>query len=98
MPIWFHRSHIFNAPRLFQIVFNIVKPLISETARNGIMFHRESAGWSILHQEVGSADILPREFGGNAGPIDNMDYLNALLNSHEYFAELRKCTKADKSN
>ena len=71
----------------------MVKPFISETAKNGVILHKRGTGWDLLHQEVGSADILPEEFGGNAGPMDNMPYLHALLNSHDYFAELRKCTK-----
>ena len=95
MPLWFHRSHICNAPRVFEIVFNIVKPMISEMARNGTIFHQKNSGWDMLHEEVGNADILPEEFGGNAGPMNNIHYLNSLLDSHQYFAELRKCTKVD---
>ena len=50
VPIWFHRSHIINAPKVFEIVFNIVKPMISETARNGTIFHKRSNGWEELHE------------------------------------------------
>lgn len=96
MPIWFHRSHICNAPRLFEILFAVVKPFISETARNGVILHKRGSGWDALHQEVGegSQQILPQEFGGNAGPMDNLPYINALLKNQDYFQQLRKCTDA----
>jgi hypothetical protein len=36
---------------------------------------------------------LPEEFGGNAGPMNNINYLEALINASDYFETLRKCTK-----
>ena len=71
----------------------MVKPFISETAKNGVILHKKGSGWDVLHEEIGSAEILPEEFGGKAGPMNNLNYLNALLNSHDYFAQLRKCTQ-----
>ena len=66
---------------------------MSETARNGVQLHGRGTDWKALHEEIGSAEILPEEFGGTAGPMDNLNYLNALLSASDYFQELRKCTK-----
>lgn len=93
MPVWFHRSHICNAPWLFEILFSMAKPFISETAKNGVILHKRGTSWEVLHEEIGSADILPEEFGGNAGPMNNINYLEALINASDYFETLRKCTK-----
>ena len=73
----------------------MVKPFISETARNAVKLHKRGTGWETLHAEVGGAEILPEEFGGTAGPMDNLNYLNALLSASDYFEELRKCTTKD---
>ena len=92
-PVWFHRSHICNAPWLFEVLFGMFKAFLSESAKNGITLHKRSTGWEFLHEEVGSADILPEEFGGTAGSINNLPYLDALLDSSDYFETLRKCTQ-----
>ena len=96
-PVWFHRSHICNAPRLFEILFGMFKVFLSEQAKNGITLHKRSTGWEFLHEEVGSADILPEEFGGTAGSMNNLPYLDALLDSSDYFETLRKCSQKSSS-
>ena len=75
------------------MLFGMFKPFLSETAKQGITLHKRSEGFDFLINEVGSPDILPNEFGGTAGTIDNLPYLDALLDSADYFETLRKCTK-----
>ena len=58
---------------------------------SGVILHKKSAGWNDLHKEIGSADILPKDFGGNAGSLDNSQYLKALLDASDYFETLREC-------
>ena len=77
------------------MLFGMFKPFLSEAAKNGITLHKRREGWEFLHEEVGSADILPVEFGGTAGSIDNLPYLDALLDSADYFETLRKCSQTN---
>ena len=48
-----------NAPRLFYIAFNMVKPFMNERIRNSIFFHDSL---ETLHKEV-PREILPKELG-----------------------------------
>ena len=48
-----------NAPRLFYIAFNMVKPFMNERIRNSIFFHDSL---ETLHKEV-PKEILPKELG-----------------------------------
>lgn len=98
VPIWFHRSHICNAPWLFEMLFTMFKPFLSETARKGVVLHKKNAGWDELHEEIGNADILPEVFGGRAGIIDNTEYLKSLMEASDYFETLRNCCRKGDSS
>ena len=38
-PLWTRRIHFINQPRIFSILMNVVKPFLSENAKDVIVFH-----------------------------------------------------------
>ena len=38
-PIWIRRIHVVNQPRLFGVLFNMVKPFLDERVKDMIVFH-----------------------------------------------------------
>ena len=48
-------THVVNAPRIFDLVFSIFKPFLSEYTRESIKFH---SSLDTLHEDVGK-EILP---------------------------------------
>ena len=70
-PHLFHKKWKFKWKKVKNLdKWNLNLPLICFILSYlGVILHKKSAGWEPLHKEIGSADILPREFGGNAGSI-----------------------------
>ena len=87
-PLWFRAVHVVNAPSLFHFAYNVVKPLLSKTVRESIVFHKELSG---LHAHV-DKEILPEEFGGSAEDFDNEECLEALEGMDEVFQEFKALT------
>lgn len=67
VPIRFKRINVMFASRFIDIVWNIMKWMMSEDMRNRILFHRSDL--NSLHQEV-PIDLLPEDLGGTAKPED----------------------------
>ena len=38
-PLWFRKIHVVNQPRLFGVLFNMIKPFLDERMKENIMFH-----------------------------------------------------------
>lgn len=74
-----------NAPRLFILIFNLLKPFISDHVAKSIIFHNDNTS---LHKHI-SPDILPSDFGGRAGPFDNSLCYEAIMKMEDFFEELK---------
>ena len=88
-PMWFPQLHILNAPRFFQILYNMAKPFLHQRTRDTIIFHSD---YNSLYEYV-DREILPKEYGGDIGPFDNTPSATAVYEMLEYFVQLDKYVK-----
>ena len=86
-PLWYRETHIINTPRLFNMAYAIIKPFLSETFQNSIMFH--GSDYKSLHSHI-SPEILPKELGGKRGNFENSSISKEMLKSEKYFTQLRQ--------
>ncbi|TRY72381.1 hypothetical protein TCAL_04745 [Tigriopus californicus] len=86
-PLRFREIHIVNESYLFDIVFALIKPFLSETIRSRIKFH--GSNMESLHDSI-SPSVLPLEFGGQAGPMDNSKLVDTLLEHEAFFQDLNE--------
>ncbi|CAN7998723.1 unnamed protein product [Ixodes hexagonus] len=81
-PARFKAIHIVNEPAIFSMMFGIVRRLLNEKLQQRIHFH--GCDMSSLHQFI-PAEILPEEYGGFNGPMDNTDFVARLYRNDELF-------------
>ena len=74
-------------PLMFQMVFGLIKPFLSDYVKNNIHFHNS---FESLHEKV-SKDILPEELGGTAGKFDNSKTVEMVKSMEKNFADLKSC-------
>ena len=85
-PLWFHQIHIINAPRVFQMLYAMAKPFLHQRTTDAIIFHSD---YEALYLHV-DKEILPKEYGGDAGPFDNKESSEAVYGMLEYFRQVKK--------
>lgn len=68
MPITQKKIHVINTSAIVRTIFSIVKPFIYKELRESIFFHASTEELS----EIYDPEILPTEFGGSAGAIDDI--------------------------
>lgn len=67
-PVKVKEVHVVNTIPLVDTIITFVKPLITEKLRNRIFVHRDI---NTLYEHV-PKEILPSEYGGDAGPIQDI--------------------------
>lgn len=78
---------------LFEVLYKMAQPFLNEKTRGNIVVHKKGQeGFKTLHEEIDKT-ILPTEFGGTAGDLDNAPMLVEILKYEEYFRSLQKSTK-----
>jgi len=82
-PLWFNKIHIINHPRLFNVLFNMIKPFLNDRVRDNIVFHGNDL--NSLHQEV-CPELLPGDLGGS-GELDNTAAVAAAMKLDDHFKE-----------
>jgi hypothetical protein len=89
---------VVNAPWLFEVLFNLARPFLSEKQQRNMTVHSKKDGWSKLHAEV-SPSILPAEFGGTsqlAPNVDNTACVNAILGLTDvYYKNMQQSRMAE---
>ncbi|XP_068234911.1 alpha-tocopherol transfer protein-like isoform X2 [Palaemon carinicauda] len=83
-PLRFKALHFVHEPSIFDWVFSLVKPFLSDTIKGRLHFHGEDL--QSLHQHI-PAEELPEELGGTQGPMDNSEFVQNLKLHEEYFKE-----------
>jgi len=83
-PLWVRRIHFVNQPKIFGILMGVVKPFLSDNAKDVLVFH--GTNFTELHKEI-SLDILPKELGGNT-ELDNSAIVTAAKDLESHFQEL----------
>jgi len=83
-PLWFRQTHILNAPRLFNVFYGMLQPLLSEDVKKEVVFH--SGDLTSMRSMLGEG-ILPSDVGGeeNMDPLDNSQNVEDLRSMKDYF-------------
>lgn len=91
-PLWFRSFHVVNAPMLFSVGYNILKPFVAEEYKENIHFHSSHKS---LHEHV-DPEALPEEYGGTAGPFENSNCQKAIQEFEDYFQEVQEMAANNK--
>ncbi|XP_071052625.1 uncharacterized protein [Onthophagus taurus] len=62
--------HVFNPPSVFDTMYNMMKPFMKDKMQRRMLMHRTS-NLEEMYNHVPKS-ILPTEYGGDAGPIQNL--------------------------
>ncbi|XP_077519341.1 alpha-tocopherol transfer protein-like isoform X3 [Amblyomma americanum] len=81
-PARFKAIHIINEPAVFGMLFSIVRRFLNEKLQQRIHFH--GCDTASLHKFI-PAEILPEEYGGFAGPMDNSEFVARMYRNDEVF-------------
>ncbi|KAL0132817.1 hypothetical protein PUN28_000494 [Cardiocondyla obscurior] len=84
-PVKLKEVHVINISPLVDTILNFVKPFLKEKIRNRIFMHSDI---KTLYDYV-PREILPAEYGGDAGPIQNIHdmWMKKLEEYGPWFAE-----------
>lgn len=75
-PVKLKEVHVVNISPLVDTIVNFVKPFVKEKIRNRIFMHSDL---NTLYEYI-PREILPAEYGGDAGPLQNIHgWLKKLL-------------------
>jgi len=85
VPVWFRRIHVVHHPRVFNILYKMIKPFLVPRVKENIVFH--GSDFTELHKEV-PQNILP-DFLGGSGDLDNTGVVTALKHMEEELSSLR---------
>lgn len=81
-PARFKAIHIINEPAIFGMLFSIVRRFLNEKLQQRIHFH--GCDTASLHKFV-PPEILPEEYGGFSGPMDNSAFVARMYKNDEVF-------------
>jgi len=87
-PLWLRQTHVVHAPRLFHVLFNMLKSFLSADVLENIIIHSDM---STIREHISPA-ILPSDAGGDGtlGNLDNSDNVAEVRKMSNFFAERRK--------
>ncbi|KAF2354432.1 CRAL-TRIO lipid binding domain [Trinorchestia longiramus] len=83
-PLRFKALHFINEPLMFEWMFSLVKPLLSDTIKKRLHFHGSNAQGLLDHIPV---EALPSELGGSGPALDNSELVHILTEQESYFAD-----------
>ncbi|XP_052125935.1 clavesin-1-like [Frankliniella occidentalis] len=88
IPVKMQALYCVNAPRVFSLTYNAVKPLMKEEFRRKISWH--NGDLSSLHKVLPPC-VLPKDFGGTKtkDPVDWDGWFGHVLEKAPLFEELR---------
>jgi len=88
-PLWLRQSHILHAPRVFNMLFSVLRPFLSDSVRDNVVFHSGDLG---TIRDYISGDILPSDLGGNGkmGPMENQHNVAGLRKMESFFQDIQQ--------
>ncbi|KAK3922436.1 Clavesin-1 [Frankliniella fusca] len=88
IPVKMQALYCVNAPRVFSLTYNAVKPLMKEEFKRKISWH--NGDLSSLHKVLPPC-VLPKDFGGTKtkDPVDWDSWFGHVLDKAPLFEELR---------
>jgi len=90
-------NHLVNIPSFMEKFAKLMLSFASQKMRDRSKFHARGSSYKELHKSVGK-DVLPQEYGGNAGPIkDQVDKMKEFLLSNKTWIREQERFKSDES-
>jgi len=89
VPLRFKAHHVVNQPYIFNMLFAIFKPFLSQKFRNRIYFHGRNYSSLLKHIDE---KYLPKKYGGKMGNLqfDRMEFYELLLKYQDDFQRRTK--------
>ncbi|XP_002735756.1 alpha-tocopherol transfer protein-like [Saccoglossus kowalevskii] len=87
MPLRLKAFHYVNQPKIFDVIFGLFRPFLSEKMIKRLHFHGNE--FDTLHQYIPSS-ILPTEYGGVLQNATNREWIDQLVAKEVEFAENNK--------
>ncbi|KAH7968918.1 hypothetical protein HPB52_012624 [Rhipicephalus sanguineus] len=81
-PIRLKAIHVVNQPLFFTILLKFLKPFVKNKFFQRLHLHGRN--YTSLHEHL-PREMLPREYGGVREPLDNSEFVDALLRNEEAF-------------
>ncbi|KAJ8714605.1 hypothetical protein PYW07_002830 [Mythimna separata] len=96
MPIRLKQVHVINAPSYIGKIFAICKPFLKTEVSKLIKFHEPNT--DTLYKDI-PQEILPSEFGGKAGPIEQIkrEWIKKMEAKRDWFLTNDKRWAVDES-
>ena len=89
--MFFHKHHIVGGPWIFEYLYRMGKPLLSDAVYNStIMYKKTNESYLKLHSEHFDKAHITSEFGGDLGPMDNTVFMEKQFKLDGYFEEVLK--------
>ncbi|XP_033341615.1 alpha-tocopherol transfer protein-like [Megalopta genalis] len=94
MPFRLHRVHFLHAPAFVESVLNIFYPLLKEKLVQKFRVH--TGGGEELHPFM-DKDILPNEYGGRAGTLEDLNdsWRKKIEKNRDWFLREEKLSRTD---
>lgn len=88
VPFRIHQNHFVNCSPILTRIMSLIRPFIKKELFDVMHFH--TSGYETLYEHV-SRDILPLEYGGDAGKIDEFyeEWVRILDSHSEYLSDDR---------
>ena len=86
MPLSYGEIHIVNCPRVAEMAYKVIKPLLGERIREKIKFHATN---TILQQHVDKA-ILTDDQDGGLDHSETTQSVEAALKARDLFKDIKK--------
>lgn len=85
-PLWFRQVHIINTSKFLKWLYNRLNFLMTEATKDLIIFHDDL---NSLHSYIDPA-VLPSDYGGMSGPMDNTELAQGIDCMHSYLEEVHR--------
>lgn len=87
-PLWVRRIHIVNNPRVFSLLYNMMKPFLDDRVRDNMVFH--GYDYTAVQKEVPTF-LLPNSMGG-PGELDNEACVRVVMERTKHYEEILEKT------
>ena len=94
IPVFFHKHHIVGGPWIFEYLYRMGKPFLSDAVYNStFMYKKTDETFQKLHSEHFDKRHITAEFGGELGPMDSTEFRKKQLDLNEYFEQVLQSYK-----
>ena len=90
-------NHMVNMPPFMERICQMMMSFANKKMKERTRFYPKGTDFKKLHEALGK-DVLPQEYGGNAGPVQlQIDEINQLLHDNKSYLAQQSRYKSDES-